>query len=74
MMEMLMRSPRKLISSEHFMDRIWGYESETEQKGHENILKKMLTDQIKFDTIKLFQIETEMVALQVTQFQNQRLP
>ena len=30
MMEMLMRNPRKLISTEHFMDRIWGYDSETE--------------------------------------------
>ena len=30
MMEMLMRNPRKLISAEHFMDRIWGYDSEAE--------------------------------------------
>ena len=30
MMEMLMRTPRKLISTEHFMDRIWGYDSEAE--------------------------------------------
>ncbi len=30
MMEMLMRSPRQLISTEAFMDHIWGYESETE--------------------------------------------
>ncbi len=30
MMEMLMRSPRKLISTEAFMDRIWGYESEAD--------------------------------------------
>ena len=30
MMEMLMRSPRKLISTEAFMDRIWGYDSEAE--------------------------------------------
>ena len=30
MMEMLMRSPRKLISTETFMDRIWGYDSEAE--------------------------------------------
>ena len=30
MMEMLMRSPRKPISTEAFMDRVWGYESETE--------------------------------------------
>ncbi len=28
MMEMLMRDPRKLISTETFMDRIWGYDSE----------------------------------------------
>ena len=30
MMEMLMRSPRKLISTETFMDRIWGFDSEAE--------------------------------------------
>ncbi len=30
MIEMLMRNPRKLISTEHFMDRIWGYDSEAE--------------------------------------------
>ena len=30
MMEMLMRNPRKLISTEHFMDRVWGYDSEAE--------------------------------------------
>ena len=30
MMEMLMRSPRKLISTEALMDRIWGYDSEAE--------------------------------------------
>lgn len=30
MMEMLLRSPRKLISTEEFMDRIWGYDSEAE--------------------------------------------
>lgn len=30
MMEMLMRNPRKLISTEMFMDRIWGYDSEAE--------------------------------------------
>ena len=30
MMEMLMRSPRKLISTEAVMDRIWGYDSEAE--------------------------------------------
>ena len=30
MMEMLMRSPRKLISTETFMNRIWGYNSETD--------------------------------------------
>ena len=30
MLEMLMRSPRKLISTEAFMDRIWGYDSEAE--------------------------------------------
>lgn len=30
MLEMLLRSPRKLISTEEFMDRIWGYDSEAE--------------------------------------------
>ena len=30
MMEMLMRNPRMLISTEHFMDRVWGYDSEAE--------------------------------------------
>ena len=30
MLEMLMRSPKRLISTESFMDRIWGYESEAE--------------------------------------------
>ena len=30
MMEMLMRNPRKLVSTETFMDRIWGFDSEAE--------------------------------------------
>ena len=30
MMEMLMRTPRRLISTDTFMDRIWGYDSEAE--------------------------------------------
>ena len=30
MMEMLMRNPRKLLSTETFMDRIWGFDSEAE--------------------------------------------
>ena len=30
MMEMLMRNPRTLVSTEAFMDRIWGYDSEAE--------------------------------------------
>ena len=30
MMEMLMRQPAKLISTERFMDRVWGYDSEAE--------------------------------------------
>ena len=30
MLEMLMRNPKKLISAESFMDRIWGYDSEAE--------------------------------------------
>ena len=30
MMEMLMRNPRQLISSERFLERIWGYDSDVE--------------------------------------------
>ncbi len=30
MMELLMRNPQNLISSEQFLERIWGYDSETE--------------------------------------------
>lgn len=30
MMEMLMSNPRRLISSERFMEKIWGYDSEAE--------------------------------------------
>ncbi len=30
MMEMLMRNPKNLISTEHFMERVWGYDSEAE--------------------------------------------
>lgn len=30
MMEMLMRNPRQLISTETFMDRVWGFDSEAE--------------------------------------------
>ena len=30
MMELLLRNPRQLISSERFFERIWGYDSETE--------------------------------------------
>lgn len=30
MMEMLMRNPKNLISSERFMEKIWGYDSEAE--------------------------------------------
>jgi DNA-binding response OmpR family regulator len=30
MMEMLMTSPKRLISTEQFMERIWGYDSEAE--------------------------------------------
>jgi DNA-binding response OmpR family regulator len=30
MLEMLMRSPKRLISADAFMDRIWGYDSEAE--------------------------------------------
>ncbi len=30
MMEMLMSNPRQLLSMDQFMDRIWGYDSETD--------------------------------------------
>ena len=30
MMEMLLRAPKNIISTERFMDRIWGYDSEAE--------------------------------------------
>ena len=30
MMELLLRNPRQLISTERFMERIWGYDSEIE--------------------------------------------
>ena len=30
MMEMLMMNPKNLISSERFMEKIWGYDSEAE--------------------------------------------
>lgn len=30
MMELLMRNPKNRISTEHFMERIWGYDSEAE--------------------------------------------
>jgi DNA-binding response OmpR family regulator len=30
MMELMMRNPRQLISSERFLERIWGYDSEVE--------------------------------------------
>ena len=30
MLEMLLRNPKKLVSTEAFMDRIWGYDSEAE--------------------------------------------
>lgn len=33
MMEMLMRNPRTLVSTETFMDRIWGYDSEAEMNN-----------------------------------------
>ncbi|MBQ1772488.1 MAG: response regulator transcription factor, partial [Clostridia bacterium] len=31
MLEMLMRNPKRLLSTDAFMDRIWGFESEAEQ-------------------------------------------
>jgi two-component system response regulator ArlR len=30
MLEMLMINPKRLISTEHFMERIWGYDAEAE--------------------------------------------
>ena len=30
MMEMMMANPKRLISTEHFMEKIWGYDSESE--------------------------------------------
>lgn len=30
MMELLLRNPRQLISTERFLERIWGYDSEVE--------------------------------------------
>lgn len=30
MMEMMMANPKQLISTEHFMEKIWGYDSESE--------------------------------------------
>ena len=32
MMELLIRNPKNMISTEHFMERIWGFDSETEIK------------------------------------------
>ena len=46
MMEMLMRQPKKLVSTEHFMDRIWGYDSEAEMNVvwvYISYLRKKLT-------------------------------
>ena len=31
MLEMLMTNPGQIISSDQFMDKIWGYDTETEQ-------------------------------------------
>ena len=47
MMEMLMRNPRKLISTETFMDRIWGFDSEAELNTvwvYVSMLRKKLKD------------------------------
>ena len=30
MMEMMMSNPKTIMSTDHFMDRIWGYDSESE--------------------------------------------
>ena len=46
MMEMLLRAPRNLISTERFMDRIWGYDSEAEMNVvwvYVSYLRKKLT-------------------------------
>lgn len=45
-MELLMRNPRNLISTEHFLERIWGYESETDMSVvwvYISYLRKKLT-------------------------------
>lgn len=46
MMEMLMSNPRRLISSERFMEKIWGYDSEAEMNVvwvYISYLRKKLT-------------------------------
>ncbi|MGI5960007.1 MAG: response regulator transcription factor [Massiliimalia sp.] len=46
MMELLMSNPKKLISSERFMEKIWGYDSETEMNVvwvYISYLRKKLT-------------------------------
>lgn len=46
MMEMLMSNPRRLISSERFMEKIWGYDSEAEMNVvwvYVSYLRKKLT-------------------------------
>ena len=32
MMEMMMANPKQLISTEHFMEKIWGYTDKSDQK------------------------------------------
>lgn len=46
MLEMLMSSPQQVISAERFMEKIWGYDSETEQNVvwvYISYLRKKLT-------------------------------
>lgn len=46
MMELLMRNPKNLISSEHFLDRVWGYDSDAEMNVvwvYISYLRKKLT-------------------------------
>ncbi len=46
MMEMLMSNPKNLISADKFMEKIWGYDSETEMSVvwvYISYLRKKLT-------------------------------
>jgi len=46
MIELMMRNPRQIFSAEHFMDKIWGFESNTESNvvwTYISYLRKKLT-------------------------------